>query len=95
MCPIPDPISAEATPHDDPPPAHTQAIPAACGTDRDGKALHTPTEEKYYASWEIFIFRFNGMVNTYPDIWASHSSRERIFLKGVYNRTYMARHAVT
>eukprot|EP00959_Pyramimonas_sp_CCMP1952_P099383 2077788-Pyramimonas_sp.AAC.1 len=62
----PDSTSAEATPHDDPPPARAQAIIAACGTYWDGKALHTPTEEKYYTSWDIFILRISGMVNTFP-----------------------------
>eukprot|EP00959_Pyramimonas_sp_CCMP1952_P005433 114549-Pyramimonas_sp.AAC.1 len=39
--------------------------------------------------------RLNGVVNTFPETWASYSSLERIFLKEVYNRTYMVRHAVT
>eukprot|EP00959_Pyramimonas_sp_CCMP1952_P434870 9105782-Pyramimonas_sp.AAC.1 len=43
----PTPASAptEATSHEDPPPACRRAIPAACGTDWDGKARHTPTAE--------------------------------------------------
>eukprot|EP00959_Pyramimonas_sp_CCMP1952_P084966 1776614-Pyramimonas_sp.AAC.1 len=57
--------------------------------DWDGQALHTLTEEKYCMSWDIISRRRSGMVNMFPETWASYSSPVRVFLKEVYNRTYM------